>query len=279
MDVIFGALKLTTGYRVCGFAIEDADVVSDLNYDMVMTLLSTSRANVKSHVIYECVTGVNDFMELILHFGVVENINNYFNINYNAQTNKRKLGDLKSERRDLESELNEQICPGKRQKQEVERWQQDVEEIEARKPSISDIQKKIPRQIHLSLLDEDEDRITSAKLARALALKENEYLVVLDDVREYISLGDLGILMDENRCKLIITTQSERVCHQMGCQKIVEVKPLVEEEAWGLFSEELDWSKALPLEVEGIAKSGGFCPLWCFNNGLFMYPYLLLRVG
>ncbi|KAK3188593.1 hypothetical protein Dsin_028154 [Dipteronia sinensis] len=81
--------------------------------------------------------------------------------------------------------------------------------------------------------------------------KGKRFVLILDDMWEAIQLEELGIPepTEENGCKLVITTRSWDVCRSMG-STIVQVKPLLENEALELFFEkaELDISKVPTLK-------------------------------
>ncbi|KAL3733720.1 hypothetical protein ACJRO7_023135 [Eucalyptus globulus] len=93
------------------------------------------------------------------------------------------------------------------------------------------------------------------------ALQDRKILLILDDVWKYYSLEELGIALERNGCKLIMTSRSSDVCEQMNCNKHVHVTTLPEEEAWCLFTKNLN-APFLP-DIEDVARAvakecGGF---------------------
>ncbi|KAH6781624.1 hypothetical protein C2S51_006917 [Perilla frutescens var. frutescens] len=82
--------------------------------------------------------------------------------------------------------------------------------------TIKSLQDKIAHILGINFKEEDDEDIRASKLHEALSRKNS--VVILDDV-------------------LIITTRSIEVCRRIGCQEIVSVEKLPEDEAWELFNE------------------------------------------
>lgn len=82
---------------------------------------------------------------------------------------------------------------------------------------------------------------------------KSRFVVILDDIWEAVSLEKVGIPEPSTGIKLVLTTRSIDVCQKMGCRAI-KVKPLVEEEAWNLFSEKVGRDILNVIGVEPIAK-------------------------
>ncbi|KAG5224023.1 disease resistance protein [Salix suchowensis] len=80
------------------------------------------------------------------------------------------------------------------------------------------------------------------------------HLDLSNDLWNSFEPHEVGIHSLLNGCKLILTTRSQTVCHQIACQHKIEVKSLSEGEAWTLFKEQLGHDIAISLEIEGIAK-------------------------
>ncbi|KAF8024061.1 hypothetical protein BT93_F1309 [Corymbia citriodora subsp. variegata] len=55
------------------------------------------------------------------------------------------------------------------------------------------------------------------------ALQGRRLLIILDDVRISYSLEEVGIALERNGCKLIVTSRSREVCEQMNCRELVHV--------------------------------------------------------
>ncbi|KAK6128131.1 hypothetical protein DH2020_038121 [Rehmannia glutinosa] len=120
--------------------------------------------------------------------------------------------------------------------------------------SIKMLQDKIACDIGLKFSDEHDEDKRAAELNRALSMKKN-IVLILDDVWKDINLEKVGDPLRVEGCRLIITTRSLKVCHQMRCQQTVEVKTLHDNEAWNLFRETLGEETKLTPQVEEIAKS------------------------
>eukprot|EP00258_Populus_trichocarpa_P031911 XP_024447930.1 probable disease resistance protein At4g27220 [Populus trichocarpa] len=119
--------------------------------------------------------------------------------------------------------------------------------------SINRLQNLIAKHLDLDLSREDDDLYRAAKLSEEL-MKKQKWILILDDLWNNFELHKVGIPEKLEGCKLIITTRSEMICHQMACQHKIKVKPLSNGEAWTLFMEKLGRDVALSPEVEGIAK-------------------------
>nr|XP_048332967.1 probable disease resistance protein At1g52660 [Ziziphus jujuba var. spinosa] len=89
--------------------------------------------------------------------------------------------------------------------------------------------------ILLELDKDDDERRRAAKLAWGLR-NMNNFVLIFDDVWQHFSLDRVGI-----------PTSGNDLC--------IKVEPLVEEEAWELFTEKLGNGKSFPPEIESIAKS------------------------
>ncbi|XP_056167605.1 probable disease resistance protein At5g63020 [Syzygium oleosum] len=69
------------------------------------------------------------------------------------------------------------------------------------------------------------------------ALTQKKFVLLLDDLWERLDLSKIGVPHHvlENGSKVVLTTRSEQVCHQMRANKTLEVRCLMHEEARGLF--------------------------------------------
>ncbi|PIN25341.1 hypothetical protein CDL12_01915 [Handroanthus impetiginosus] len=118
--------------------------------------------------------------------------------------------------------------------------------------SIKKLQDEIARSICLDISDEDSEDKRAARLNRAIG---NNFILILDDVWQNISLEKLGDPLRLSGCKLILTTRSFELCCRMGCQEKIKVKKLHTDEAWSLFKQILEQDTALAPEIEEIAKN------------------------
>ncbi|RQO85982.1 hypothetical protein POPTR_001G404800v4 [Populus trichocarpa] len=122
--------------------------------------------------------------------------------------------------------------------------------------TISKLQYLIAKAINLDLSNEEDEKKRAAKLSKALVAKGKSVLI-LDDLWNHFLLEMVGIPVEVNACKLILTSRSLEVCRRMGCQKSIKVELLTKEEAWTLFVEKLGQRHYADLspEVADIAKS------------------------
>ncbi|PIN10509.1 hypothetical protein CDL12_16897 [Handroanthus impetiginosus] len=121
--------------------------------------------------------------------------------------------------------------------------------------SIMMLQDKIAHELGLNLSDEHNVDKRAAILNRAL-FERNNFVLILDDVWKKFSLEKVGDPLRVEVCTLILTTRSLEVCRQVGCEEIIEVETLNENESWNLFRETLGRGMELiDPEVEEIAKS------------------------
>ena len=68
-------------------------------------------------------------------------------------------------------------------------------------------------------------------------LKTKKFVLLLDDIWERLDLLEMGVphLDAQNKSKIVFTTRSQDVCHQMKAQKSIGVACLSSEAAWTLF--------------------------------------------
>uniref|UniRef100_A0A6N2L2I6 NB-ARC domain-containing protein n=1 Tax=Salix viminalis TaxID=40686 RepID=A0A6N2L2I6_SALVM len=119
--------------------------------------------------------------------------------------------------------------------------------------SINRLQNLIAKRLYLDLSSEDDDSHRASKLSEELR-KKQKWILILDDLWNSFELHDVGIPVPLKGCKLIMTTRSKTVCHQMACQHKIKVKPLYEDESWTLFMEKLGHDMEISQKIEGIAK-------------------------
>ncbi|PNS89989.2 hypothetical protein POPTR_019G020500v4 [Populus trichocarpa] len=118
--------------------------------------------------------------------------------------------------------------------------------------SINRLQNLVAICLDLDLSREDDNLRRAVKLSKEL-VKKQKWILILDDLWNSFELHVVGIPVNLEGCKLIMTTRSENVCKQMDSQHKIKLKPLSESEAWTLFMEKLGDDKALSPEVEQIA--------------------------
>lgn len=120
--------------------------------------------------------------------------------------------------------------------------------------SIHKLQNSVAKAINVDLSNEEDEMKRAAKLFLALS-RMKDFVIILDDVWIPFDINKIGIPLGIDGSKIIVTSRSLEVCHQVGCQKEIKVKPLCEKEAWTLFLEKLCPPRELPLDVKEIAKS------------------------
>ncbi|XVF78136.1 hypothetical protein PTKIN_Ptkin14bG0105200 [Pterospermum kingtungense] len=104
--------------------------------------------------------------------------------------------------------------------------------------NIVKLQDDIARELNLmGHLEQERDTFRRRKLLFDMLKKANRHVLILDDVWGEISLEDVGIPepTSSNGCKLVVTTRKERVCKFIGCDKVIKVNPLSEDDALALF--------------------------------------------
>ncbi|RWR90778.1 putative disease resistance protein isoform X1 [Cinnamomum micranthum f. kanehirae] len=96
----------------------------------------------------------------------------------------------------------------------------------------------------------------SAKLFEAFN-RRGKFLLILDDMWSTFPLTKVGVPEpnQENKCKIVWTTRSKKLCRGMGSERIIEVDGLAEDESWTLFKEKLGIDFVLSPEIEPIAKA------------------------
>ncbi|KAI7997476.1 putative disease resistance protein [Camellia lanceoleosa] len=119
--------------------------------------------------------------------------------------------------------------------------------------SLSNIQCQIADQLGLKL--EGETLIERAACLCQRLANAKRILLALDEVSEELDLEAIGIyIRAENRgCKVVLTSEKDVICSQMGAQKKIQVKPLTKEEAWHLFKEMAGDSVDAP-DIRSIAE-------------------------
>ncbi|PIN22913.1 hypothetical protein CDL12_04371 [Handroanthus impetiginosus] len=117
------------------------------------------------------------------------------------------------------------------------------------------LQDKIADVLKLNILDEHNVDKRAARLNKEF-FKRSNFVLILDDVWKKFSLEKVGDPLRVEGCTFILTTRSLEVCRQVGCEEIIEVETLNENESWNLFRETLGrGTELIDPEVLEIAKS------------------------
>ncbi|KAJ9693171.1 hypothetical protein PVL29_012072 [Vitis rotundifolia] len=95
---------------------------------------------------------------------------------------------------------------------------------------------QIPRDIW-EIRNSKEEK--AAEILRVL--KTKKFVLLLDDIWERLDLLEMGVPHPDaqNKSKIVFTTRSQDVCHQMKAQKSIEVACLSSEATWTLFQKEV----------------------------------------
>ncbi|KAG8492275.1 hypothetical protein CXB51_009939 [Gossypium anomalum] len=106
----------------------------------------------------------------------------------------------------------------------------------SQKPNFERIQDHIAGYIGFDIKNEKGRR--SEKELWLRLKNEPRILIILDDIWESIDLKKkIGIPIgdDHKGCKVLLTTRGQQVCRAMGCQNVVQLDCLDDDEAWTLF--------------------------------------------
>ncbi|CAL5351798.1 unnamed protein product [Camellia sinensis] len=119
----------------------------------------------------------------------------------------------------------------------------------------------MPNSRPIGLKLEGETLIERAACLHRRLANGKRILLALDELSvelvfyQRVDLEAIGIpIRGENRgCKVVLTSEADFVCSQMGAQKKIQVKPLTKEEAWHLFKEMAGDSVDAP-DIRSIAE-------------------------
>ncbi|CAG7911939.1 unnamed protein product [Brassica rapa] len=109
--------------------------------------------------------------------------------------------------------------------------------VVSRNPTVKRIQEEIGKR--LELYDEGWERKTETEIASIIkrSLEKKKYVLLLDDMWAKLDLASIGIPDPKrNGSKIAFTTRSNDVCGSMGVDEEIEVKLLMWEDAWDLFT-------------------------------------------
>ncbi|XP_058762636.1 uncharacterized protein LOC131636013 isoform X3 [Vicia villosa] len=102
-------------------------------------------------------------------------------------------------------------------------------------PNIKKIQDDIAKPLGLKF-DNYNDTDRTEKLWNRLTNGE-KILLILDDVWDKVNFEEIGIPFSDNHkgCRIVVTTRSQLVCHNLGCNKIIQLDLISNEDAWIMF--------------------------------------------
>ncbi|KAA8538809.1 hypothetical protein F0562_025501 [Nyssa sinensis] len=120
-------------------------------------------------------------------------------------------------------------------------------------PDVRKIQGELADCLDLKL-DSETEIGRASQLCKRLQ-NGKKIIVIIDDVWNQINLKEIRIPFVDNikGCKIVLTSRSSSVCHQIGVQKCVPIGFLPEHEAWDLFEKKVKNSIDSP-EMESVAK-------------------------
>ncbi|XP_061356027.1 uncharacterized protein LOC133300484 [Gastrolobium bilobum] len=119
-------------------------------------------------------------------------------------------------------------------------------------PDIRKIQDDIAVPLGLASELKDKSESERCKLLRSRLTNGEKILLILDDVWEntveHIKFEKIGIPKsdDHKGCRVLLTTRDLNACRSLGCEKIIELQLLPEDEAWTLFEKHAHISSSTP---------------------------------
>ncbi|TYH46583.1 hypothetical protein ES332_D11G347300v1 [Gossypium tomentosum] len=121
--------------------------------------------------------------------------------------------------------------------------------------SLAKLQKDLASKLDVKFSGNECETTRAGMLFETLSFKFSRFVIILDDVWEKVSLEKVGIPESSNGSKLVLTTRSLDVCRHVGCNRVIQIKPLAEEEAWNLFLEIVGGNILNIPGLEPVAKS------------------------
>ncbi|XP_074321445.1 putative disease resistance protein At1g61300 [Silene latifolia] len=136
--------------------------------------------------------------------------------------------------------------------------------------NLQNLQTAIGKCLGLDISKEDDVERRRSEIFRRLSQLKKSVLII-DDMWNHFLTDQVGIPLNSCGCKVVITTRSEEVCRKMGCQKVVKVSPLPEDDAWVLFVEKSgEVADNLYSTAKEIVKECGGLPLALNTMGCCM---------
>ncbi|PRQ23020.1 putative P-loop containing nucleoside triphosphate hydrolase, leucine-rich repeat domain, L [Rosa chinensis] len=113
--------------------------------------------------------------------------------------------------------------------------------VVSQNPVVMQIQDQLKDMLALNL-HETTEMTRAARLKKTIIEAGKKILIILDDIWDTKVLSDVGLVgipsHDElRRCgsKVILTTRRSQICHAMGCQVVIRLNILSEDDSWKLF--------------------------------------------
>nr|XP_043616156.1 disease resistance protein At4g27190-like [Erigeron canadensis] len=151
-----------------------------------------------------------------------------------------------------------------RQAETLQLFDEMVMLVVSHKPNLRKLQSDLAEMLELNLKEESE-LLRTARLRERLN-KVTRILIVMDDVWTPLDLRAIGIPQDNlhKGFKIILTSRSLDVCHDMNTQRYFHMDVLSQEESWNLFrkmaGDAVDSSEINPIAIE-VAKRCSGLPL------------------
>ncbi|XP_028101567.1 probable disease resistance protein At5g63020 [Camellia sinensis] len=98
------------------------------------------------------------------------------------------------------------------------------------------LQQDIVQRLKLNIRDTRNTQEVAKKIS--MELEHKSYLLLLDDVKAYLDLSEIGIPESNNRSKIVLTTRQLNACAKM-VDMAIQVKCLTRAEAWKMFQDVL----------------------------------------
>ncbi|KAI4306726.1 hypothetical protein L6164_029979 [Bauhinia variegata] len=120
---------------------------------------------------------------------------------------------------------------------------------------VQKIQGEIASSLDLKL-EQKEILLERAKRLRQRLVKEENILIILDDIWKKLDFEEIGIPFGENckGCKILLTTRRAQVCNVMDCQRIIPLSLLTKEESWTLFQRYAGITNQMSDYMKGLAR-------------------------
>ncbi|XP_074319394.1 putative disease resistance protein At4g27220 [Silene latifolia] len=136
--------------------------------------------------------------------------------------------------------------------------------------NLQNLQTAVGKCLGLDISKEDDVERRRSEIFRRLS-QLKKLVLIIDDMWNHFLTDQVGIPLNSCGCKVVITTRSEEVCRKMGCQKVIKVSPLPDDDAWFLFVQKSgEVADDLYSTAKEIVKECGGLPLALNTMGCCM---------
>ncbi|XP_077212770.1 putative disease resistance protein At4g27220 [Tasmannia lanceolata] len=147
--------------------------------------------------------------------------------------------------------------------EEVGKLYDKVVKVTVSKNQLQEIQGELAEKLGMKF-EENMEEVRAGWLLERLK-QEKKILIILDDLWDRLDLMKVGIPCGgtQKGCQIIMTTRRLRVCTDMNCQKMIEVKVLSKQDSWKLFKEKAEVAETDELQslAREVAEECGGLPL------------------